>query len=833
MPLDWVSPASLLLFAEADAFSPESWSSTLVIIGRLGSLIFVVLTVHRLPRLVKRWRAVRRSYGGIPWPLVAQMVRYSRKSPAGFLITAVSICVPVTLVLGFRWLVYGDPPEYFLFALAGQVYLFSQAAEFLLPPTVLLLGSSTQAVSTTLWVLNLQLPDHRSVSLLRAPDDWSRLGPLVPHEVRRAFHWNNLRTASNYEWRSIVFHLMDVVPIIVIDADTNRAAVAEELDRIVRRRYQDRTAMVAETAAEGEQTIRRVPRDALAGWIRVQLDLCVDFDGRLRRQQEIGDMIAALPTADRDPQSILGLVSKSRSIVLYETTRLIHRCRPTPPPPTEMPLLEEIPSPSERAKELGAFRAARGLEEVEILEASALEWLEQNPGATTELNRAINSNSRGHLARLRGDFTEAVRLMGDAIRRLEDLRSGPLAPHAIPELATAYFNLGEIHMARFLERAGEEERSAAAECFEKCIAIDRHLGADTRLAEYRLGSLKMLTPLNDPPLPATDRLAVIHPAPESYDVVPTLPAAKPSSLHLAVAGDDAVLTIRLLDDGAEVNAKDLAGKTPLEVAVRNESTLLESILLQRGADPALVPIELIEARHERDDRSTSLATAFMPLLGLAIAGLASAVVPVLDDLFGIDQITLPNQDPMPLPERAVRIHMLIQVLVWTPAVSIVGLALGRIFLDIGRIGSLLCGVFVGIVVAQNTSANATLAERLAGAGGIYFAAGMIFLVLSTYFLVARDGPWRMGEKPAIRWWTVVCRMAMVVWMLLLGLAGIFVWQWSWWISAIVLFIGAAAIPQAAGLVVKVDCPKCGSPNAYSWRGREPAFCSRCKEGPRT
>ncbi len=62
-------------------------------------------------------------------------------------------------------------------------------------------------------------------------------------------------------------------------------------------------------------------------------------------------------------------------------------------------------------------------------------------------------------------------------------------------------------------------------------------------------------------------------------------ALKPASLDSAVAQDDVAQAASLLDQGAAIDARDQAGRTPLMLAVTQDRLEIVRLLLARGADP--------------------------------------------------------------------------------------------------------------------------------------------------------------------------------------------------------------------------------------------------------
>ncbi|HEY2465419.1 MAG TPA: ankyrin repeat domain-containing protein [Steroidobacteraceae bacterium] len=69
------------------------------------------------------------------------------------------------------------------------------------------------------------------------------------------------------------------------------------------------------------------------------------------------------------------------------------------------------------------------------------------------------------------------------------------------------------------------------------------------------------------------------------DRAPLENALKPATLQLAVAQGDAAQTAVLLDQGAAIDARDPAGRTPLMLAVSEGRVEIVRLLLARGADP--------------------------------------------------------------------------------------------------------------------------------------------------------------------------------------------------------------------------------------------------------
>lgn len=432
----------------------------------LGAALLCALSaLGRLPRAALSWQVVRHQYGGVPWRLAGQMLRYGRKSRRWWWVRLTAVMALVSLGLLARRLAYDDPWQLTAVALAGLALAVVEACQVALPPCVLYLGSSAPRCVATMAGLNVALPYCRTVSLLdpRAP---------LPQEHVDAFFRNDLRTTSVYEWRSVVHHLMDIVPVIVVDAGDGTAGVREEVARIERLGYHDRALFVADDVA----------RDRLLAEVGRRLELMRDSDraARLARQAAFERLLAAVPAALRSP----ALVARAAHIQHAELRRFLRECKGADPD-TAGALLEDIPSRATADEEARFLRDSRALEEVEILLCSALEDVQARANPLDELNLAKLHNALGVLARLRRDWPRAERHLGEAIASLRPWSNTP-APHAeaAGELATAQFTLGEVAMARYRQSHDDADRRRAEACFRESIAADR--AGDVSLAQRRL-----------------------------------------------------------------------------------------------------------------------------------------------------------------------------------------------------------------------------------------------------------------------------------------------------------------------------------------------------------
>ncbi len=148
-------------------------------------------------------------------PAVCRMVFSSRRGALIFLVLLLIIAQGVWLVL-FRGVPAGSYIVRICLAVAGGVLMI-----ILLPPTAIVLASSSTESGRVLEVVARQFFPLRVVSLL----DGSRLGSTI-----WASKHDNLRTILGHTWRSTVHRLVDISPMIIVDARFTTPPVCEEIE---------------------------------------------------------------------------------------------------------------------------------------------------------------------------------------------------------------------------------------------------------------------------------------------------------------------------------------------------------------------------------------------------------------------------------------------------------------------------------------------------------------------------------------------------------------------------------------------------------------------------
>ncbi len=217
----------------------------------VGYIAAAGILLH-LPSQVSRWRAVHRLYGRIPWSLTWQIGVYSRKNKMlrlqlGILtVMALTLLVPLIInfvgadLLGILRPFDAFARSYRIPALLIFAWQLDRVIGFLLPPAGLLLGTAKSVNVHLVAVLNQSLRDYRIMALL---DLKEHIFPLFVSTVM----FNNLRTANGHEWRTVVHHLMDVVPLIILDTAVRTEYVDAERDRIERLGYENKVVSFSTT----------------------------------------------------------------------------------------------------------------------------------------------------------------------------------------------------------------------------------------------------------------------------------------------------------------------------------------------------------------------------------------------------------------------------------------------------------------------------------------------------------------------------------------------------------------------------------------------------------
>ncbi len=456
-------------------------------INIVGTIVFAGNTVYAMPKLIAQWVCVKRVYGRIPWTLARDMWHYILKSHNAHVAYLLLICTLVSLSTLFRMILRGDLPQMVVpLNLVVLVWALQKTAIIVVPPTVLFLGTSNEDIYLNIKELH-KISYYRTVTLIN---------PLAGFELsffRQLFFYNYFRTTTRYQWRSIVFHLMDVVPVIVLDAKSDTFYVEEEKKRIERFNYLYKTLVVTSSLDNSDhpqdKAARSVERSDLANSIQQYLRTMNDTEIRASRQAEFNSMLKAVPKKIRYAGSEYGLVIKAQILAAYGRQQFLHVCKGIRPGEDPGCLIEDIPSVVSHDEVLRYLNENRAFEEAELVLISVQEELLRAPDKNNCFNLGNVCNKCSQIKRLRGEWEKAISLSEEAMAYLTPMLSGPLKDEAKREIATSHYIMGEALMARFRELNAPEDRSKAIYHFTRSILYDREVNGDTHPAEKRLGEL--------------------------------------------------------------------------------------------------------------------------------------------------------------------------------------------------------------------------------------------------------------------------------------------------------------------------------------------------------
>jgi len=158
-------------------------------------------------------------FGRLPISEAHQMLLLVKKGRGYYVLMLaflVLVTTPVIWVIGNS---FSLPTYSFSVAIAILSSAILAIMQLVQPPTVLLLTGSSSKSSKLLQQINTAILPHKAVALLsfRSFDQFQRFNYFI-----------NLRTNDPDVWKSVVYRLIDISPLVVIDTRGDRHAVEEE-----------------------------------------------------------------------------------------------------------------------------------------------------------------------------------------------------------------------------------------------------------------------------------------------------------------------------------------------------------------------------------------------------------------------------------------------------------------------------------------------------------------------------------------------------------------------------------------------------------------------------
>ena len=176
--------------------------------------------------------------------------------------------------------------------------------------------------------------------------------------------------------------------------------------------------------------------------------------------------------------------------------------------------------------------------------------------------------------------------------KLDSLRTSPSA-EPLQEIVVTQAKRENSKAARAAPTERQRAEALAQSAPEEKTYVQNYAPA-APLADAAAPAAPAATPTAPTAAPAAPAATPAAPAPEIAPRVTSLNAARvanskntlqPTALLSAAASGDTVQTTALLNQGAALEARDEAGRTPLMLAVMQRKPEVVRLLLDRGADP--------------------------------------------------------------------------------------------------------------------------------------------------------------------------------------------------------------------------------------------------------
>lgn len=492
------------------SFSIYNEPKIITIIMPWVGYIAAFATLTSLPNQIKRWQAVKRLYGYIPYRLAWQIGIYSKKNR----MLRVQLWLLFTMLLFLiSWFVnwigsyifdYFQPFDdktysHFITVILVSIWMLIRVVKFLLPPTALLLGTAKSVNIHLVAILNQSLRHYRIVSLLDLRKE--HIFPVFVKDVM----YNNLRTVNGYEWRTVVHHLMDVVPIIIVDDAVSTEYVDDEMNRISRFGYEYKVVSFSSAAYGWEinaiqsgigivLSAAKQLGEELVHKIQSFLLQPIETKQRFKAQKYYNSMIQAVPRLVRFKSDINAMLLKAHYILEWTIENYITDCKQNVQGDISDWLLEDIPLKVSNEEDENYIIQSRGLDEVRGISFSALDLAKQTPSPLQLFNIANAHHKIGKCARYSREWDDALHYLTKAIELFIQMSDGVLI-HQLnekeiqDELTNAFFHRGEVYMALFRKTGSQSDRESAIYDFHVSMRIDQKFGWDTTITKNRLKCL--------------------------------------------------------------------------------------------------------------------------------------------------------------------------------------------------------------------------------------------------------------------------------------------------------------------------------------------------------
>jgi tetratricopeptide (TPR) repeat protein len=488
---------------------PEFITRILPWVGYIAAFAILV----SIPIQINRWRTVKKLYGHIPYRLAWQIGIYCKKNRMLRIQLWLLFLMLSFLVSWFvNWIgsyffdffhLFDDKTySHFITVIMVSIWMTMRVIKFLTPPTALLLGTAKSVNIHLVAILNQSLRPYRIVSLLDLKKE--HIFPAFVKDVM----YNNLRTVNGYEWRTVVHHLMDVVPIIIVDDAVSTEYVDDEMNRIKRFGYEYK--VVSFSSADYGWEINAIQSgigavvnaakklgEELVNKIQPFLLIPIDTRQRMKAQEYYNLMIKKVPWRVRFKSDINAMLIKAHYILAWTMENYIKDCKQNVQGDISAWLLEDIPLKVSIEEDENYIKRSRGLDEVRGVSTSALQLAIQSSDPLQLFNIANAHHKIGKCARYSREWDDALKHLTKAIEMFSQMSDGVIIDHLNEkqiqdELTNAFFHRGEVYMALFRETESQSDRENAVYDFNVSMRIDQKFGWDSTITSCRIKSLNKI-----------------------------------------------------------------------------------------------------------------------------------------------------------------------------------------------------------------------------------------------------------------------------------------------------------------------------------------------------
>jgi hypothetical protein len=463
-------------------------------LNRYAALAFLLFAVAGLPTTLSRWREASRCYGRACFPVARNLWTYALRSAHRVHLLGTLALLGLAALGELRWLVKNEPYPRWLYA-AALFWSFRLVADRICPPTAFFIASSSRRIVEARGWLSFGLRRHRLLSFL---------GPRehVDPVAFQAFFRDDLRVRRGSGWRTPVYHLTDVAPVVIADIRDFSPAIQEEVTRLAGNGLWSKIRFLSGGAPPawlaslcGSMGLEPacISHEDVGGILDRQPLSAHELAHRQSLQDEYASLFREIPSAARPDLSLREAQITALAILDREYRRFLSMHKGTDLSDLGGLLVEDVPGVASREEEDAYLRSNRGLQIADGILKGIHEELETRSGAWAVFHGASLDVKIGKLNRFRRQWEPALHHLHRAqqvLRGMQAACGGEVDPGIIAgELGDALFLEGEVWTVQHLDAPTQEKRSRGLACFREALDLDRSLGRDDPAAALRIQRL--------------------------------------------------------------------------------------------------------------------------------------------------------------------------------------------------------------------------------------------------------------------------------------------------------------------------------------------------------